>query len=356
MKTRLAKIGKGAAVVISALVMMGLVTLTTSIVIDEIAAPALSAANTAKLYVDSTSHTLKLSLNTGAFSDIITALTGNALYCRLIGCTMTGQEVFSGVATDVSTGTNEDFTMGPAGTGAVVASVNAGGNFRTEAAVNALMVAKFTTSTNASNAAVGVQSNTGATWWQAIYNNTGFAAIPSWANSVIFYTRGDSGLTKVRWDDGGVPTPTTNIFWDWASNTTRVFGIYGDGKVFTNSKINAMNMAINNTLVVASTRYAGTTTQQATVFTSINGLTSTTNVASTGTAKWLITDGTNTCTCTYDCTTAANAAYASPCTNVAGTGCTYAAAVTVVIDWGSVAACTTNQPTLLNATPYAQYH
>ena len=42
------------------------------------------------------------------------------------GGTMTGQVVFSGVTTDISTGTNEDMTIAPAGTGAVVVASTGG--------------------------------------------------------------------------------------------------------------------------------------------------------------------------------------------------------------------------------------
>ncbi len=42
-----------------------------------------------------------------------------ALYCALTGCTMTGQEVFSAVSSDISTGTNEDLTLAPNGSGLV---------------------------------------------------------------------------------------------------------------------------------------------------------------------------------------------------------------------------------------------
>jgi hypothetical protein len=41
----------------------------------------------------------------------------SALYCALTGCTMTGQTVYSGVTTEVSTGANENFTVAPNGTG-----------------------------------------------------------------------------------------------------------------------------------------------------------------------------------------------------------------------------------------------
>lgn len=64
------------------LCLLGAVTLTTVEVLDEIAAPSASAASTAKLYADSTSHTLKLSLNTGSFFDVLTSdsYTACALY------------------------------------------------------------------------------------------------------------------------------------------------------------------------------------------------------------------------------------------------------------------------------------
>lgn len=40
-------------------------------------------------------------------------------FCALTGCTMTGQTVYSGVTTDITTGTNEDLTLVANGTGAV---------------------------------------------------------------------------------------------------------------------------------------------------------------------------------------------------------------------------------------------
>lgn len=41
-------------------------------------------------------------------------------FCALTGCSMTGQQVFSGVTTDISTGTNQDLTITPNGTGKTV--------------------------------------------------------------------------------------------------------------------------------------------------------------------------------------------------------------------------------------------
>ncbi len=46
-----------------------------------------------------------------------------AAFCSLTGCTMTGQVVFSGVSTDISTASGETLTLSPAGTGASVSNV-----------------------------------------------------------------------------------------------------------------------------------------------------------------------------------------------------------------------------------------
>lgn len=50
--------------------MGGVLTLDQYAIFTERAAPSVSSANTARLYADSTSHTLKLSTNGGAFSDV----------------------------------------------------------------------------------------------------------------------------------------------------------------------------------------------------------------------------------------------------------------------------------------------
>lgn len=47
----------------------------------------------------------------------MTRALGNSLYCQLTGCTMTGQVVFSGVTTDITTGTNESLRIVPNGSG-----------------------------------------------------------------------------------------------------------------------------------------------------------------------------------------------------------------------------------------------
>ena len=52
----------------------------------------------------------------GVASSLVCLLSGGA------GCTMTGQTVYSNVATDITTGTNEDLTLSPNGTGEVVAT------------------------------------------------------------------------------------------------------------------------------------------------------------------------------------------------------------------------------------------
>lgn len=49
---------------------VGVLTFTSYGVFTEIAAPAVSSAGTARIYADSTSHTLKLSTNGGAYSDV----------------------------------------------------------------------------------------------------------------------------------------------------------------------------------------------------------------------------------------------------------------------------------------------
>ena len=50
----------------------------------------------------------------------LTRAAANALYCQLTGCTMTGSLTFSGVATDITTGTNEDLKLDANGTGKTV--------------------------------------------------------------------------------------------------------------------------------------------------------------------------------------------------------------------------------------------
>ncbi len=91
-----------------------------TLVLSETTAPS-AAASKAKLYSDSTAHTLKLSLNNGAYSNVLTALTG----CELAGCTMVGASTYSGLAIDITTPGNEDLTLDPgggSGSGSVVIS------------------------------------------------------------------------------------------------------------------------------------------------------------------------------------------------------------------------------------------
>lgn len=49
-------------------------------------------------------------------------------FCALTGCSMTGQQVFSGVTTDISTGTNQDLTITPNGSGQVFITNTVAGN------------------------------------------------------------------------------------------------------------------------------------------------------------------------------------------------------------------------------------
>jgi hypothetical protein len=55
---------------------------------------------------------------TGGFAGLTTT-AADLLYCRLAGCTMTGGTTYSGVATDITTGTNETLVVDTNGTGVV---------------------------------------------------------------------------------------------------------------------------------------------------------------------------------------------------------------------------------------------
>ncbi len=50
----------------------------------------------------------------------LTEAAADLLYCKLVGCTMTGSITFSGVATDLTTASGEALTLAPAGAGGIV--------------------------------------------------------------------------------------------------------------------------------------------------------------------------------------------------------------------------------------------
>lgn len=104
--------------------------------------------------------------------------------------------------------------------------------------------------------------------------------------------------------------------------------------------------------LVASTVYGGAVAPQAWTVTSVRGYTSVSG--GTGTGKWQITDGTNTCDCSFTCNAAAGP-FTNACTNNAGTGCVFASAASLSLVWGTTSACTTTQPTLINADVYGNW-
>lgn len=55
--------------------LMGAATLTTFVTLAEIAAPSAPASGSSAIYADSTSHTVKISVNGGSFFDLITTAT-----------------------------------------------------------------------------------------------------------------------------------------------------------------------------------------------------------------------------------------------------------------------------------------
>lgn len=139
----------------------------------------------------------------------------SALYCALTGCTMTGQQVFSGVTTDITTGTNEDLTLAPNGTGVV----NIVGGFKNGG--NAAVVSNWSTTWGIS--AAGGTFRTGT----AVLGQfkTGAASTVTDVMYGLFYTptNGTGTATLDLTDTAGTAVCTMN-FDCTAISTTAQFG------------------------------------------------------------------------------------------------------------------------------------
>lgn len=67
-----------------------------------VAAPAVSPADRGRIYYDTATDTLKLSVNGGSYADILTSTTGNSSYVLKSGDTMTGRLAISAGGIDVT--------------------------------------------------------------------------------------------------------------------------------------------------------------------------------------------------------------------------------------------------------------
>jgi hypothetical protein len=141
----------------------------------------------------------------GSSGGLATSLA-DTLYCKLTGCTMTGTETFSGVTTDITTGTNEDLKVNPNGTGVVDL---AAGNGST----------------------TGVKIHTGA-------DSTGMTLIAGGAGSAVAKAESGNGTMRVG-NDGEIgssvdaaATTLVGYFGDnlsAGSGGNNLFGAYGSG-------------------------------------------------------------------------------------------------------------------------------
>jgi hypothetical protein len=87
----------------------------------------------------------------------LTQSAATALYCALAGCTMTGGTTYSGVTTDITTGTNETLTIDANGTGqvAVLDTVNVNSGASTSLIIQPIGAASARLLTAGGGSAVG---------------------------------------------------------------------------------------------------------------------------------------------------------------------------------------------------------